>query len=67
MQVCLVLPVQERAPAQLRVEDGSGSLGWWLDQRSVLQATGLPEAAADRMMEHFVQSQRGRALVASLR
>ncbi|PRW45430.1 hypothetical protein C2E21_5999 [Chlorella sorokiniana] len=59
--------VLERAPTQLRTEDGTGSLNWWLNRRSAVQAMGLPEAAAARMMEHFVQIERGKALVASLR
>ena len=66
-QSSLPSPLQERAPAQLRTEDGSGSLNWWLNRRSAVQAMGLSETAAARMMEHFVQSQRGKDLVASLR
>ncbi len=58
---------QERAPAQLRAADGSGSLGWWLDKKSAVNAMGLPETAAARMMEHFVQGERGKGLLAALR
>ena len=56
---------QERAPQLLHGPDGAASLAWWTDLP--LSELGLVNGAAGRMMQHWIDSEAGKRLLAGLR